>query len=181
MACQALLKTLGGKGTIYIQKAHEGITTLEQREQGCREAIAAANGAAELAAVDTNEADGFTSKLQTEAVLKRVPDLGGVFLTDPYGVEGVNEALRSAGMARAVTVATFDADPWVIEVLRGDAVDIVIAQHPYEIGQKCVEYAVAAAKGDTAAIPKRAITGFTIITRDNVDAEEGQRAIYGNQ
>jgi hypothetical protein len=49
------------------------------------------------------------------------------------------------------------------------------------MGQKCVEYAVAAKSGDTASIYKRWPTGYTIITRDNVDSEEAQQAIYKSE
>jgi hypothetical protein len=40
---------------------------------------------------------------------------------------------------------------------------------------------VAAAAGDTESIDKRWPTGYTIITRDNVDTEESQQAIYKSE
>ena len=58
---------------------------------------------------------------------------------------------------------------------------MVIAQHPYEMGQKCIEYAMAAINGDTASIPKRWGTGYTVITRDNVDTTEAQQSIYSSK
>ncbi|MBA2679811.1 MAG: substrate-binding domain-containing protein, partial [Ktedonobacteraceae bacterium] len=41
----ALIKALGGKGKIYIQNVSTSISTNAQREQGCRSAIQATNGA----------------------------------------------------------------------------------------------------------------------------------------
>ncbi len=35
--------------------------------------------------------------------------------------------------------------------------------------------------GDEASIPKRFPTGYTVITRDNVDTEEAQQSIYTSQ
>jgi ribose transport system substrate-binding protein len=65
-----------------------------------------------------------------------------------------------------------------ILALQDNVVDIVVAQHPYEMGQKCIEYAVAAQKGEFDSIPKRWPTGYTAITRENVDTEESQNSIY---
>ena len=90
-------------------------------------------------------------------------------------------AIKNAGLSGVIKVAAFDAPEAAIEDLRNEVVDIVIAQHPYEMGQKCVEFAVAAKNGDTASIDKRWPTGYTIITRDNVDSEEAQQAIYKSE
>ena len=49
------------------------------------------------------------------------------------------------------------------------------------MGQKCIEFAVAAVNGEMDAIDKRWPTGYTIITRDNVDSEEAQQSIYKSE
>ena len=55
IACEALIKAIGGKGTIYIQNLKPGLSTTDQREQGCREAIQKTNGAVTLIGVDYND------------------------------------------------------------------------------------------------------------------------------
>jgi ribose transport system substrate-binding protein len=181
VACQAIIDAIGGTGKIYIQNVRPGISTTDQREQGCREAIDATNGAVELVGVDYNDDSAAKAAEQTSAVLQRVPDLSGVFGANLFSAEGASQAVRNAGLGGTVKVAAFDAPEAAIEDLRNEVVDIVIAQHPYEMGQKCIEYAVAAASGDTASIDKRWPTGYTIITRDNVDSEEAQQAIYKSE
>lgn len=181
VACQAIIDALGGKGKMYIQNVRPGISTTDQREQGCREAIEATNGAVELVGVDYNEDSAAKGAEQTAAVLQRVPDLSGVFGANLFSAEGASQAVKNAGLTGVVKVAAFDAPEAAIEDLRNEVVDIVIAQHPYEMGQKCIEYAVAAASGDTASIDKRWPTGYTIITRDNVDSPEAQQAIYKSE
>ena len=54
----------------------------------------------------------------------------------------------------------------------------MIAQQPAEMGSTAIEYAVAAASGDTSSIQKRVPTGYVVIDRDNVDTPEAQAAIY---
>ena len=180
VACQAIIDAIGGKGKFYIQTTVAGTSTTDQRLQGCKEAIDATGGAVELVGVDYNEDSAAKGAEQTAAVLQRVPDLAGVFGTNLFSAEGASQAIKNAGLSGVIKVAAFDAPEAAIEDLRNEVVDIVIAQHPYEMGQKCVEYAVAAKNGDTASIDKRWPTGYTIITRDNVDTPEAQQAIYSS-
>jgi ribose transport system substrate-binding protein len=181
VACEAIINAIGGKGKFYIQNTVAGASTTDQRVQGCQEAIEATGGAVELVGVDYNDDNAAKASEQTSAVLQRVPDLAGIFGTNLFSAEGAAQAVKNAGLSGVIRVAAFDAPEAAIEDLRNEVVDIVIAQHPYEMGQKCVEYAVAAKSGDTASIDKRWPTGYTIITRDNVDSEEAQQAIYKSE
>src|SRR5438552_10230314 len=52
IGCQALLTASGGGGKFYIQNVKPGISTTDQREQGCKDAIAAAGAQATLVGVD---------------------------------------------------------------------------------------------------------------------------------
>lgn len=181
VACEAIIDAIGGQGKFYIQTTVAGTSTTDQRLQGCQEAIEATGGAVELVGVDYNDDNANKAAEQTAAVLQRVPDLAGVFGTNLFSAQGAAQAIKNAGLTGVVKVAAFDAPEAAIEDLRNEVVDIVIAQHPYEMGQKCVEFAVAAKNGDTASIDKRWPTGYTIITRDNVDSEEAQTAIYKSE
>lgn len=181
VACEAIIDAMGGTGKFYIQNTVAGASTTDQRVQGCQEAIDATGGAVELVGIDYNEDSAAKATEQTAAVLQRVPDLGGIFGTNLFSAEGAAQAVKNAGLSGVIKVAAFDAPEAAIEDLRNEVVDIVIAQHPYEMGQVCVEYAVAAKNGDMASIDKRWPTGYTIITRDNVDSEEAQQAIYKSE
>ena len=48
IAGEALIKAIGNKGGIYIENVTPGISTTDQRQQGCIEAIQATNGAGTL-------------------------------------------------------------------------------------------------------------------------------------
>jgi ribose transport system substrate-binding protein len=181
IACEAIIESIGGSGKMYIQNVRPGISTTDQREQGCREAIEATGGAVTLVGVDYNEDNAARAAEQTAAVLQREPDLAGIFGTNLFSAEGAAQAVKNAGLTGVVKVANFDAPEAAIEDLRNEVNDIVIAQLPYQMGQKCIEFALAAISGDTASIPKRFPTGYVVITRDNVDTEEAQNAIYSSQ
>jgi len=178
IACQALIQSIGGKGSIYIQNVNPGISTTDQREQGCKDAINATNGAVTLAGVDYNGDSAATSAQQTAAVLQRNPQLSAIFGANLFSAEGAAQAVKNAGLTGTVKIANFDAPESAIQDLRNKVVDIVIAQKPADIGKDAVDLAALALEGKTTDIPKRVPTGYVVITRDNVDSPEAQASIY---
>ena len=181
IACNAVIEAMGGEGKMYIQNIKPGVSTTDQREQGCIEAIEATEGKVTLVGVDYNDDSAAKAAEQTSAVLQREPDLGAIFGTNLFSAQGAAQAVKNAGLTGLVKVANFDAPEAAIVDLRNEVVDIVIAQLPYEIGQKCVEYSMLALEGREDEIPARWPTGYVVITRDNVDSEEAQMAIYKSE
>jgi ribose transport system substrate-binding protein len=174
IGCTALAEAIGGKGKVYIQNVVPGLSTIDQREEGCKEAFAKYPDIT-LVGVDYN--DGDPAKAQTQAVLQREPELAGVFGTNAYGAQGAGQAVINAGLSGKVKVVAFDATEFAIEKLRDKTVDLVIAQKPFDMGYLAVQKAVAYLDGVTS-IPKRITTGYEIITRDNVDDPNVARFIY---
>jgi ribose transport system substrate-binding protein len=178
IACQALVTASSGKGKFYIQNVNPGISTTDQREQGCKEAIQAAGSGASLVGVDYNGDNSAVSAQQTSALLQRTPDLTGIFGANLFSAEGAAQAVKNANLSSTVKIANFDAPEQAIADLRAGAVDLVIAQQPGIMGTTGVDYAMQAISGDTSQIQKRVPTGYVVITRDNVDSEQSQSAIY---
>ncbi|QBD81693.1 sugar ABC transporter substrate-binding protein [Ktedonosporobacter rubrisoli] len=174
IAGEALIKAIGGKGKIYIQNVQPGISTTDQREQGCKEAITATSGAVSLAGVDYNEDSAAKSAQQTTAVLQRVRDLSGIFGTNLFSAEGAAQAVKQG----QIKIANFDAPEQAITDLRNGVVDLVIAQLPGQMGQIAVQYAVDALNGNTSNIKKHVPTGYVVIDKSNVDSPQSQAAIY---
>jgi ribose transport system substrate-binding protein len=181
IACDALIEDMGGSGKIYIQNVKPGISTTDQRQQGCEEAIEATNGAVTLVGVDFNDDNSSIAAEQTAAVLAREPDLNAIFGTNLFSARGAAQAVSNAGLAGVVKVANFDAPESAIEDLRNNVVDMVIAQKPGDIGTIATNYAYMALTGRESAIAPRVPTGYVVITRDNVDTPEAQAAIYKSQ
>lgn len=178
IAGQALIKAIGGKGKIYIQNVKPGISTTDQREQGCKQAIQASNGAVTLVGVDYNGDSAAVAAEQTAALLRRVPDLSGIFGTNLFSAEGAAQAVKNANKQGTIKIANFDAPVQAITDLRNNAVDLVIAQLPGQMGKVAVDYAVMALNGNTSGIKKRVPTGYVVIDKTNVDTPEAQAAIY---
>jgi ribose transport system substrate-binding protein len=181
IACEALIKSIDNKGKIYIQNVKPGISTTDQREQGCKEAIQATNGAVTLAGVDYNDDSAAKAAEQTAAALQRDRSIAGIFGANLFSAEGAAQAVKNAGLQGVVKIASFDAPEQAIKDLQDGVVDIVIAQKPADMGKIGVEYAVYAVQGQMDKIQKRVPTGYVVITRDNVNTPEAQNAIYKSQ
>ena len=175
IACNTLADALGEGAQIYIQNVRPGISTTDQREQGC---VAAAEARSlELVGVDYNENDVNTAQQQTTAVLESNPDVVGVFGANTFSAQGAGAAVQNAGLGGAVEVVAFDASAFAIELLRDGTVTQVIAQKPGDMGFFAVINAVADHRG-VSSFPKRLPTGYAVMNIDNVDDPEISRFIY---
>ncbi|MBK8025819.1 MAG: substrate-binding domain-containing protein [Chloroflexi bacterium] len=177
IACTALADALGEGAQIYIQNVRPGISTTDQREDGCE--AAAADRGLEVVRVDYNDNSADTAQQQTAAVLQANPNVAGMFATNTFGALGAGAAIQNAGLADAVQVALFDASEENISDLRDGTVSLVIAQKPADMGYLGVSLAVAALDG-VQSLPKRIPTGYFVFTRDNVDDPDNARFIYSS-
>ena len=175
IACSALADQLGEGAKIYIQNVRPGISTTDQREEGCKNA--AADRGLEVVRVDYNENDANNAQAQTTAVLQTNPDITGMFATNTFGALGAGAAIQNAGLQDAVKVALFDASEENIGYLREGTVSLVIAQKPADMGYMGVIMAIANVRGYTS-IPKLVPTGYFVFTKDNVDDPASAKFVY---
>jgi ribose transport system substrate-binding protein len=175
IACNTLADILGEGAKVYIQNVRPGISTTDQREEGCRNAIEARG--LELVGVDYNEDDPGMAQQQTAARLEADPDIAGVFGANTFSAQGAGAAVQNAGLGGAVEVVAFDAFAYSIELLQDGTVTLVIAQKPGDMGFFAVASAAAYMRGVTS-IPARWPTGYAVITADNYQDPDIARFIY---
>lgn len=177
LAARGLAEGIGGQGKVFVINVRPGISTTDQREQGFAEEIGTypdieylgqeycdndANRAAEIAA----------ARLQSD------PDLAGIFGTNLFAAQGGAAGIRQSGRQGQVRMVGFDAGPTQVQDLRSEVVDILIAQHPGEIGETAVQLIVDYLANGTAPNPAQITTGATIVTRENIDDPEVDRYLY---
>ncbi|MEZ4670038.1 MAG: ABC transporter substrate-binding protein [Anaerolineae bacterium] len=175
IACSALADALGSGAKIYISNVRPGISTTDQREEGCKNA--AADRGLEVVRVDYNDNDANNAQQQTAAVLQANPDITGMFATNTFGALGAGAAIKNAGLEGAVQVALFDASEENIGYLKDGTVSLVIAQKPADMGYFGVLAALANARGYTS-VPKRVPTGYFVFTKDNVNDPASAKFVY---
>jgi ribose transport system substrate-binding protein len=176
LGCQALAEAMGGSGKAYIQNVKPGISTTDQREEGCRQALDEYPDI-ELVGVDYNDDDPSKAQAQVQAMLQREPDLGGIFGTNVFSAQGAGQVVQNSGLSGIVKVVAFDATELAIELLREGTVDLVIAQKPADMGYLATMMATAYLNGVTS-IPQRIPTGYAIIDQGNVDDPDIAKYIY---
>jgi ribose transport system substrate-binding protein len=181
LACETLIKEMGGKGTLYVLVSTPNVPSDVARRDGCLEAVKAAGDGVKLAGVDYTQSNATIATTQTQAALQKDPTIGAIFGGNLFSAQGAAAAVKTANLAGAIKIASFDAPEQAIDDLRNKVVDIVIAQQPALIGATAVQYIVDAFNGKTADIPKKLATPFVVITRDNVDSPEAQAAIYKSE
>jgi ribose transport system substrate-binding protein len=111
-------------------------------------------------------------------VLARNPDLAGVFGANLFSALGAANGVKQGGASGKVKVAAFDAPTAIVPQLKSGLVDIAIAQHPAEIGYFGVVCAHAVMNGQS--IPTAIGTGFTVMTKDNIDDKMVSQFLYSD-
>jgi len=180
IAGQALIKSIGNKGGIYIENVTPGISTTDQRQQGCEQAIKATNGAVTLVGSNYDNDSAATASQQVSALLSssKGTKVNGIFGTNLFSAEGSAQAVKNANKQGQIKIANFDAPQQAIVDLNNGVVDLVIAQKPSDMGSTAVQYGVYALTGKTSSIHKRVATGYVVIDKTNVNDPASQAAIY---
>lgn len=174
LAGEHLIELIGGEGDVGLIPFVQGAASSQQREDGFRQAVDAADKV-RLAAVDYSKSDEGTAKNVTQDMLTSHPTLAGIFAANEAGVVGAANALREMNKAGAVKLVGFDASPAEVKLLEDGVVQALVVQDPYNMGYLGVKSAVQAAKGET--VETRVDTGVTLVTKENLQTPEVQRLL----
>ena len=124
----------------------------------------------------SNNEPAIAQRIVTAALAKN-KDIVAVFATNLFSAQGVAAGIKQAGKAGKISVIGFDAGSDQVKALKAGTVQALIAQQPGTIGSKGIEAAVAAIAGKAPEAAKIA-TGFTILTKKNIDTDAGKKAQY---
>jgi len=177
LAGEALAKQIGEEGQVMVISVKPGISTTDQRQQGFEEAIKKYPNIEYLGTEYCND-DPTQAASITTSTLRSNPDLKGIFGANLFSGQGAGTGLQQAGKEEEVSVVAFDASPTQVEDLRQGRLDALIAQHPNDIGDKGVRIAVDYLKTDKEPAKKQITTGFTAVTRKNIDEPEVKEYLY---
>lgn len=176
-AGEALAREIGEEGKVLVISVKPGISTTDQRQQGFEDAIKKYPNIEYLGTRFCND-DPTVAASITTSTLQSNPDLKGIFGANVFSGQGAGTGVRQSGKKNQVSVVAFDASPTQVEDLRSGNVDVLIAQHPNDIGDRGVRIAVDYLKADKKPASKQITTGFTTVTRDNLEDPEVQEYLY---
>jgi ribose transport system substrate-binding protein len=171
-----MCNALGGKGSVYVSNVNPGISTTDQREEGFKAGIAEICPDVTVLETQYNEDDSATAAAQFQAMLAANPNLSGVFGANLFSALGAANGVEAAGKGGEVTVIAFDAPQSIVDQIASGLVDMTIAQHPFEIGYYGVITAFAHISGHP--VPPHIGTGYTLMTKDNIEDPNVVKFIY---
>ncbi|MCU1636452.1 MAG: ribose transporter substrate-binding protein [Cryobacterium sp.] len=173
-AFEAIQEANPDGGKVLVVSVDPGISTTDARAKGFEDA-AAENSKFTFLGVQYSHNEPATAAEIVTAALQKDPDIVGIFAANLFAAEGTATGVKQAGKSDSVTIVGFDAGPAQVKQLEEGTVQALVAQEPAEIGKQAVEQAIAALKGD--ATEPEIETGFTILTKDNINGD-GKDAIY---
>jgi ribose transport system substrate-binding protein len=161
-------------GKVLVMSTDPGISTVDDRAKGFEDAVKTDSKFSYLG-VQYSHNDPATASNLISSALQKDPDIVGVFATNLFAAEGTATGVRQAGKTDQVQIVAFDAGPNQVKALNQGTVQALVAQQPAEIGKFGVDAAVAALDGGT--VTPKVQTGFTVITKDNIDGDAAD-AVY---
>ena len=173
-AFEAIQKLAPKGGKVLVMSTDPGISTIDQRAKGFEDAVKG-DSKYQYLGVQYSHNDPATASNLISAALQKDPDIVGVFALNLFSAEGTATGIKQSGKSGKIQVVGFDAGPNQVAALRAGTVQALIAQQPAEIGKFGVDAAVASLDGGT--VTPKVQTGFTILTKDNIDGE-GAKAVY---
>jgi ribose transport system substrate-binding protein len=175
IAARALAKAIGEKGKVYVSNVKPGVSTTDQREEGFKDEMKKYPNVTVLE-TQFNDDDANKAAAQVQAVIGRVPDLAGVFGANLFSAGGTANGVKQGGMVGKVKLAGFDAPESVVAQLKDGTFELTVAQHPAEIGYFGFMEAFAFVTGNP--VPTAIGTGFSVMTKDNIDDPKVSKYLY---
>jgi ribose transport system substrate-binding protein len=176
-AGEALVKQIGEEGKVLVISVKPGISSTDQRKLGFEEAIKNYPNIEYLGTEYCNDEPTVAASITT-STLQSNPDLRGIFGANVFSGQGAGIGVRQTGKKDQVSVVAFDASPTQVEDLRRGNVDVLIAQHPNDIGDRGVRIAVDYLKSNKEPSSKQITTGFTTVTRGNLNEPKVEKYLY---
>ena len=156
-------------GKVMVMSVDPGISTTDARAKGFEDAVKA-DSKFEYLGVQYSHNDPATAANLISSALQKDPDIVGVFAANLFAAEGTATGVRQAGktgpgqdrrLRRRARTRSRRCKEGTVQAL--------VAQQPGIIGQYGVDAAVAALDG--GEVTPKVQTGFTVITKDNVDGD----------
>jgi len=178
LGADRLGELLGGKGKVIMLRYAEGSASTEEREAGFLQEMKEKYPNIEIISSDQHAgATRDTAKTASENLLNRFGDqVQGIFCPNESTTAGMLSALQDIGKAGKVIFVGFDTSQMFIDAMRAKQLHGIVVQNPFNMGYLGVRTMIESLQGK--AVEKRIDTGVTMITPDNLDAQDSQALLH---
>ncbi|GAA5050138.1 ribose transport system substrate-binding protein [Thermocatellispora tengchongensis] len=175
LAATTMSELLDGKGKVAFIGYTPGVASTDARLAGWKAGLKEAPGLTPVAE-RYDGADLTTIAGTVTAVLKRTPDLNGIFANWGNPTLAAAQAVQAAGKSEQVKIVGFDASPDQVSLLKRGLVSALIIQKPGEMGATAVADLAAYIKDGTK--PKDTTVDAVVATQSNMDDPEVAKYFY---
>lgn len=175
MAATEMDRLLGGEGKVAYEGYVPGIESVDQRESGWRRGLERYPGL-ESVGETYDRGDLAEVAANVNGLMRRDPDLRGIFASWTNAAIGTAQAVQNAGRTQDVNVIGMDADQQEVTLLKSGAIDALVVQQVFTAGELGVRQMVEYLENGTR--PEDTLLDPVIATRDNVDDPEIRELLY---
>jgi ribose transport system substrate-binding protein len=171
-AAEHLSKLLGGKGKVLVLRYQEGSASTAAREDGFLGGLRKMHS--DLTVVSDNQYGGATTESAFTAAenllaAQKAAEGGvdGIFCPNESTTFGMLLALQKVGLAGKVKLVGFDASEKLVKGLRDGAIDALVVQDPFKMGDLAVRAIVDHLHGHPPQ--PRIDTGVRLVTKGDLE------------
>ena len=177
LAADTLGKLVGGKGTVAVISVAKGVSTTDARIAGFQQEMAAKFPGIKLLPEQNDDADSVgTATSFIEGDIAAHPTLNGAFAANVITAQGAASGIQHAHKTGTIKLATFDADPTQMSMMKSGTIQLAIAQEPALEGSDGVQQALNATEGKS--VTKNIATPLFAITPQNMNSAAAKPYIY---
>jgi ribose transport system substrate-binding protein len=163
------------EGEVAIINNLPGVGSLDQRDQGFKEQIAAKYPGLKLVALKVSDGTANGGLNITTDLLTAFPNLRGIFADNLIQAQGAIQAVAESKAQDKVKLVGFDSDDKLVKALADGVLAATVVQDPFRMGYDGVKTALAASKGEK--VEAFVDTGANLITKANMNSARSQELL----
>lgn len=163
------------EGEVAIINNLPGVGSLDQRDKGFKEQIAAKYPGLKLVALKVSDGTANGGLNITTDLLTAFPNLRGIFADNLIQAQGAIQAVAESKAQDKVKLVGFDSDDKLVKALADGVLAATVVQDPFRMGYDGVKTALAASKGEK--VPEFVDTGANLITKANMNGARAQELL----
>jgi ribose transport system substrate-binding protein len=175
LAARRMGEILDKKGKVAVVGVAAGSQSTMERERGFQETLAKEFPDVKIVDFQYSESDSARALQVAENFLTKHADLSALYGPNLSSAMGAVQAVRGRNLAGKVKVVGFDASDVLVKALEEGAIDSLVVQDPFKMGNEGVKAAVRKLKGEDP--PKRIDTGVVVVTKANMGTPDMQRLL----
>jgi ribose transport system substrate-binding protein len=163
------------EGEVAIINNLPGVGSLDQRDQGFKEQIAAKYPGLKLVALKVSDGTANGGLNITTDLLTAFPNLHGIFADNLIQAQGAIQAVAESKAQDKVKLVGFDSDDKLVKALADGVLAATVVQDPFRMGYDGVKTALAASKGEK--VEAFVDTGANLITQANMHSGRSEELL----